>query len=269
MKKNLFMYDSNDVQIITYFQMELGFTLKYDILPLLISRYQNVQIYWEDFNCKIETDNGLYTGITIEIDTKSMKIYKNNRLSDLKNIYMYFDRQLKTIRNTDTCDSITEYDWLIYNIATPLNKVIHLMEHSKITNAFLLDKEIEIETKLSRKEHTHWVLKLNRFAKEIEKIYGYEVIFHSFLYNTLDFYAYSRIARIEINLKDNETLISFDYTQLEGRVLISSTNRANLYKHQALIHVAKRLYDIKEYSLYDRKILQEEYAKLKESSEIQ
>lgn len=259
MEKNLFMYETENLNVITYFQMELGFLLKYTVLPELLKRYTNVEILWDDFKAKITTKDGIYSGITIIITTDTLIVYKNNRKNNLYNVFMYFDGSLKTIRDNSICDSLAEYDWLVPKICMPIKDLVVKLEKNKLSKTYLLNKEIELETRFSKEEHRAWLVKLKRFAKEIHSIYGYEVIFKQFFYHTLDFYGFARVGTIEVFLNDDDnTIFTFDYNQEKNSVTIVSNNRQNLYKHKALLAVAKRLHTVKTYTAYDRKILKQE-----------
>lgn len=255
--KNLYMYDKYNLDIIPYFHMESGYILKYDIIPNLLKRYTNVEIFWKDFEARITTDDGIYKSIQIEFGTDYFKIYKTNRETQNQFTFLFFNGTFKTVRELSNCDSLQEYDWLLHNVVDRLVDITKLFNSEDLRKKYILKNEIYLETKFTFEEHSSWIIKLERFAKEIYKIYGYKVIFEKYPYHSLEFYRYGRVGNIKIEL-DNKTAFNFDYNQVSNRVNIMSNNRKILYEHEALLNVAKRLHDVKTYTIYDRKILQEE-----------
>lgn len=250
------MYEDSNIEIISYFQMEVAFTLKYKVLPKLLRFYTSTDIYWEDFKLVIRTGKGLYEPITIMLDTKSLVIFKTNRENDLHNIYMYYDKKLLTNRTDSYCDNIVEYDFISEQVCNPLVESLTDITERNLQEKYILDREVEKSTLFSKKDFKDWLSKLERFSKDIYRIYGYEVIFNKFQFMTLDFYTFARVGQIEVIIGEN--VFIFDYNQSEDSVRIKSNNRDLLYEHEGLVAVAKRLQTEKTYTLYDRKVLQKE-----------
>lgn len=255
------MYSKKNIDVIPYFHIEVGYALKKDIIQHLIKRYRNVKVLWSDFEVTIRTDDGIFSGITINLGIDFLKVFKNNRENENQFTFLYFDRTFKTVRELRNCDSFEEYDWLNSNIINKFINVLNNFNENGLGKKYILQKEIQLETRFSYDEHFNWCLRLERFSKEIVKIYGYEVIFSTFPYHSMEFYRYGRVGNLEITLNDG-VIFNFDYNQVSDRVNIASNNRKKLYEHEALLVVAKRLHDVKTYTSYDRKIMKEEAEKL-------
>lgn len=260
-QRGLFMYEQRGLEYLTEFQRTQGYLIKRDILPTLQKYYRNIQLTWDLYEYQIVAEDGDYTGITIDVTVNRVKSYKTRMGEKEGEFYLWLKGKSLILRSDHIVDNLYEYDMLVTDVFRKITQTLEVQLQRGTELNYKTRESMEQDIGVSYEQHDQFLRAIELFSRDVANYYikpmnGQDTL-EIYPYFTEEYYVYGKVANLHLYLA-NGLEIHMYYVDTEGKLRLMSNQVMEAERYETLLTVAHKLNREQSYTIYSRKLLEEE-----------
>lgn len=247
------MYNMDKTEGVTQFQMEIGGYLERRVKRYIEVYYGKYKIKWGEYSVWIETTDGLYDAVVINVHPSNFEVYKVNRSRGNDRIHQWLGGAVKTMRGDLYCDNMDEYNGLMREIIKPVQRIIVSMERNNTLRKYIDEDEVVQHTGVSEREHNEFTRLVTRYGKGLHDVYGVNIGLEVEEYYSVGQYMLMKTAKLNIYEGPVPTVVKFSLGR--GLVEIIEGDGEVIKDINTLYSVSKQVLKTKGYAGYQQTML--------------